>query len=151
MPPGWSTQFDQNSQRWYYVEQATGRTQWDPPAFSPPPQGPYAPPPPPGAPYGQASGHDERALFGNTHGGHDSGHGYGSHGDPYGHGSDPYGHGEKGQKEKKDKSKDKGHSTAMLAAAGIGGIAAGAYIGHELSKFMPHHDITRRQILIKNS
>jgi hypothetical protein len=26
LPPGWTAQWDQNSQRWYYVEQATGRT-----------------------------------------------------------------------------------------------------------------------------
>ena len=33
----------------------------------------------------------------------------------------------------KDKDKKKGHSTAMLAAVGVGGLAAGALIGHELS------------------
>lgn len=31
LPPGWIKQFDSNSQRWYFVEQATGRTQWEPP------------------------------------------------------------------------------------------------------------------------
>lgn len=30
-PPGWSPTWDQNSQRWYFTEHATGRTQWDPP------------------------------------------------------------------------------------------------------------------------
>lgn len=51
LPHGWIAQFDQNSQRWYYVEQATGRTQWDPPQQ---PHGGYgAPPPPPGG-YGGA-------------------------------------------------------------------------------------------------
>lgn len=134
MPPGWVAQFDQNSQKWYYIDQATGRSQWEPPAHAPPPQGPYAPPPsgPPGAPYGQGAAQNERGLFGashdQSHGGYPTGQG-----DPYapgaGHG-DPYG--EKG-KDKKEK-KDKGHSTAMLAAAGIGGVAAGAWIGHELSK-----------------
>lgn len=104
MPPGWITQWDQNSQRWYYVDQSTGRSQWDPPVHSPAPQGPYAPPP--GTPT-----HDERGLFGSTpNGGHDS---FGEH------------------KEKKEKNK--GHSTAAMAAAGIGGVAAGAWIGHELS------------------
>ena len=137
MPPGWHAQFDQNSQRWYYVEQATGRTQWDPPAHAPPPQGPYAPPPP-GAP-GQPGQHpDERGLFGNTQPSHDA-HGYGGSQDPYAHsetkekdkeGKDK---GEKKDNDKKDKKKDKGHSTAMLAAAGVGGVAAGALIGHELS------------------
>lgn len=101
-----------------YIEQATGRTQWDPPSNLPP--GPYAPPGP-NAPYVAGAGHDERGLFGNTHGhsGHDYNTAPGAPADPY-----------KAEKEKKDK----GHSTAMLAAAGIGGIAAGAWIGHELSK-----------------
>jgi hypothetical protein len=101
-----------------YVEQATGRTQWDPPSNLPP--GPYAPPGP-NAPYVAGAGHDERGLFGNTHGhsGHDYNTAPGAPADPY--------------KSGKEKEKDKGHSTAMLAAAGIGGIAAGAWIGHELS------------------
>lgn len=100
-----------------YIEQATGRTQWDPPSNLPP--GPYAPPGP-NAPYVAGAGHDERGLFGNTHGhsGHDYNTAPGAPADPY-----------KSEKEKKDK----GHSTAMLAAAGIGGVAAGAWIGHELS------------------
>ena len=113
MPPGWTQQWDQNSQRWFYIEQATGRTQWDPPSHLPP--GPYAPPPA-GAPYMAPGGHDERGLFGNTHG--HQGHDY----TPSGHATN-----------EAEKKKDKGHSTAMLAAAGIGGIAAGAWIGHELS------------------
>jgi hypothetical protein len=116
MPPGWIQQWDQGSQRWYYVEQATGRTQWDPPAHLPP--GPYAPPPS-GAPYQAPGGHDERGLFGNTQG-------------HQGHDYTPSGAATNEKEKKKDKS---GHSTAMLAAAGIGGIAAGAWIGHELSTF----------------
>lgn len=116
MPPGWIQQWDQNSQRWFYIEQATGRSQWDPPAQHV--QGPYAPPP-------GSGGHDERGLFGNTHGGHDQ-HGYGGHGS-----HDSYGHGDHKDKDKKEK---KGHSTAMLAAAGVGGVAAGALIGHQLGR-----------------
>jgi hypothetical protein len=34
-PQGWSQEFDQRSQRWYYIEHGSGRSQWDPPAFSP--------------------------------------------------------------------------------------------------------------------
>jgi hypothetical protein len=113
MPPGWVAQWDQNGQRWYYVEQATGRTQWDPPSNLPP--GPYAPPAP-GAPYHAAAGHDERGLFGNTHG--HSGHDYNT---------------APGSAAVEKEKKDKGHSTAMLAAAGIGGVAAGAFIGHQLA------------------
>lgn len=142
MPPGWITQWDQNSQRWYYIEQATGRTQWDPPVQSPAPQGPYAPPPPPGVygapPYGQQHGApDERGLFGNTHAPGAPGYAGGAYdhnSQSYGHGdSQGYGHSDKDQKNKDKKDKDKGHSTAMLAAAGVGGVAAGAWIGHEMS------------------
>lgn len=114
MPPGWTQQWDQNSQRWFYIEQATGRTQWDPPSHLPP--GPYAPPAA-GAPYVPAAGHDERGLFGNTHG--HQGHDY----TPSGQATN-------------EKEEKKGHSTAMLAAAGIGGIAAGAFIGHQLGMFL---------------
>lgn len=130
MPPGWTQQWDQNSQRWFYIEQATGRTQWDPPAHLPP--GPYAPPPT-GAPYVAPGGHNERALFGNTQG-------------HQGHDYTPSGHATNEAEKKKDK--DKGHSTAMLAAAGIGGIAAGAWIGHELS--MPFSLYTFHSILLTN-
>jgi hypothetical protein len=134
MPPGWLAQWDQNSQRWYYVDQSTGRTQWDPPAGGPPPQGPFAPPPHDtrgaaggyyhGAPAGYGTpgqgAHDERALFGNTQGYDQGGAAYGG-----------------AEKEKKDK--DKGHSTAKLAAVGLGGAAAGAWIGHEMSKLLSQH------------
>ncbi|KAJ4984939.1 WW domain-containing protein [Stagonosporopsis vannaccii] len=30
-PSGWSQHWDQGSQRYYYIEQATGRSQWEPP------------------------------------------------------------------------------------------------------------------------
>ena len=35
LPPGWIQQRDADSQRYYYVEQATGRTQWEPPITCP--------------------------------------------------------------------------------------------------------------------
>lgn len=31
-PAGWSQHWDQGSQRYYYIERATGRSQWEPPA-----------------------------------------------------------------------------------------------------------------------
>lgn len=30
-PAGWTQHWDHNSQRYYYIEQATGRSQWEPP------------------------------------------------------------------------------------------------------------------------
>jgi hypothetical protein len=35
VPEGWSQEYDPRSQRWYYVERSTGRSQWEPPSFSP--------------------------------------------------------------------------------------------------------------------
>lgn len=32
-PKGWSQEFDHQSQRWYYREHATGRSQWAPPSM----------------------------------------------------------------------------------------------------------------------
>lgn len=32
-PKGWSQEFDQHSQRWFYLEHATGRSQWQPPSM----------------------------------------------------------------------------------------------------------------------
>ncbi|KAF1955203.1 hypothetical protein CC80DRAFT_536208 [Byssothecium circinans] len=134
MPPGWVCQFDQNSQRWYYVDQATGRSQWDPPAHNPAPQGPYAPPPGPPAP----GAPDERALFGHTQPGNASYYNNPNaiNAYPSNNQIDPNAGmiNDKGDKDKKDKKKDKGHSTAALAAVGIGGVAAGAWIGHELTE-----------------
>lgn len=51
LPPGWLQQWDQNSQRYYYLNQATGQTQWDPPVdqhrgFGAPPPGQHGYPPP---------------------------------------------------------------------------------------------------------
>src|ERR1700753_3264443 len=33
LPPGWIMQWDPNSRRHFFVEQATGRTQWEPPIW----------------------------------------------------------------------------------------------------------------------
>ncbi|EOA87571.1 hypothetical protein ACJQWK_08656 [Exserohilum turcicum] len=35
LPEGWIQDYDAQSQRWYYVEKATGRSQWNPP-YAPP-------------------------------------------------------------------------------------------------------------------
>ncbi|POR37863.1 Uncharacterized protein TPAR_01926, partial [Tolypocladium paradoxum] len=41
LPQGWTPLFDQQHQRWYYAEAATGRTQWEAPGYDPrpPPMG----------------------------------------------------------------------------------------------------------------
>ncbi|KAL4947699.1 hypothetical protein BDW69DRAFT_108824 [Aspergillus filifer] len=36
LPPGWTAQFDQASGRWYYIEQATGISRWEPPTQTAP-------------------------------------------------------------------------------------------------------------------
>ncbi|KNG50882.1 hypothetical protein TW65_01860 [Stemphylium lycopersici] len=36
VPEGWAQEYDSRSQRWYYVEKATGRSQWNPPSCIPP-------------------------------------------------------------------------------------------------------------------
>lgn len=36
LPPGWTQELDQATQRWYYIEQASGKTRWDQPLSSSP-------------------------------------------------------------------------------------------------------------------
>lgn len=38
LPPGWVQRWDASNQRWYYLEQATGNTQLEPPAHPDPAQ-----------------------------------------------------------------------------------------------------------------
>lgn len=114
LPPGWISQWDSASQRTYYLEQSTGRTQWEMPHGGPLPYG--APP---------LGGYDAQAMHG-PQGGY-QGEQYGSHG-------------EKEFKEdkkdegSKDKKKDKGSGDMMKGAAG--GLAVGAIggglIGHAM-------------------
>lgn len=63
LPQGWLPLFDHHHQRWYYVEQATGRSQWEVPGYynSPPPQTQMGANgyPPPTVPYSQ--GYDDQA------------------------------------------------------------------------------------------
>ncbi|PNY27075.1 Uncharacterized protein TCAP_02996, partial [Tolypocladium capitatum] len=51
LPRGWTPLFDQQHQRWYYVEEATGQTQWEAPGYDPPPP-----------PRGSRPGDDRRAY-----------------------------------------------------------------------------------------
>ncbi|OBZ67405.1 Protein transport protein SEC24 [Grifola frondosa] len=43
LPPGWAAEWDQNNQRYVFIETATGHTQWEPPI--PDPEAPSQPPP----------------------------------------------------------------------------------------------------------
>ncbi|KAI9332657.1 hypothetical protein BDR26DRAFT_869096 [Obelidium mucronatum] len=47
LPPGWIAQWNQQYQRNFYVETATGKSQWEVPAFAPPAFAPPPGPPPP--------------------------------------------------------------------------------------------------------
>ncbi|KJX97009.1 hypothetical protein TI39_contig590g00002 [Zymoseptoria brevis] len=152
LPPGWSTQFDQSSQRWYYIEQATGRTQWDVPVSH---HAGYAAPPPPGG-YGQSGPGYEASR------GHEGSHGAGGFYNQYGSAMPPgamaaaghagghdanaaqyYGHVKAAEKdgEKEKKKKDNGTRNMMLAGAGglaVGGVA-GAMIAADSDSDDGHH------------
>ncbi|KAL9027709.1 MAG: hypothetical protein Q9196_003804 [Gyalolechia fulgens] len=114
LPPGWISQWDPNSQRYYYVEQATGRTQWELPQSYHPGSLTSPPGPPMGAP---GSGYDSRG---------------GQYGPSAGYYSqetkqvveDPHGGGLKEVTEKKEKSGKGG-----MLVAGAGGLAVGAVGG----------------------
>ncbi|KAK5449516.1 hypothetical protein LTS15_008591 [Exophiala xenobiotica] len=66
LPPGWIAQWDVNSQRWYYLEQATGRTQWElwnvPPGGAPEFQQGYGHAMP-AVPYMQGHGEHSREYY----------------------------------------------------------------------------------------
>jgi hypothetical protein len=127
--PGWTQQWDQNSQRYYYLEQATGRTQWEAPSFH---GGPPPGPPPPGG-YGQGypgqhGGEHDRGMFGGGHG---------SHGGPGGYGPGGYGQGLPGQYGYDGhNSHDKDKNSALkygLGGAAVGALAGGV-IAHEMTE-----------------
>ncbi|MCJ1265718.1 hypothetical protein MMC22_005598 [Lobaria immixta] len=106
LPAGWDKQWDQNSQRWYYIEKATGRTQWDPPVASPG----YLP-----------LGHDAPRGDGGYGGGYGGGYNQPTPG--------PLPGGQFGQQQYpvEEKKKDKGHGGMIAGAAG--GLAVGAVGG----------------------
>lgn len=135
-PPGWSPTWDQNSQRWYFTEHATGRTQWDPPNMGA--VGGYGQPGYGGAP-NYASGHPGSEHDRGMGGGGYYGQGQGGYGQPGGYPPQPdYSHGGQqpmygagpgaGYEATKDGKKEKkSGSNAMLY--GAGGLAAGAVGG----------------------
>ncbi|KAI1376401.1 hypothetical protein F4677DRAFT_90918 [Hypoxylon crocopeplum] len=130
IPAGWVPQFDQEYQRWYYFEVATGRSQWSVPGYSErdnvgDERGWY--------PHGE-SGHESHGVPGYGHSSHSS-HGYDSHSyeSHGGHG----GHSEYAVEEKKKKG---GHGGLMMGVAG--GLAVGAIGGALLADW---HDDNERE------
>ncbi|CAJ2512868.1 Uu.00g009870.m01.CDS01 [Anthostomella pinea] len=133
MPPGWNAQWDSNQNRWYYIEQSTGRSQWDPPAtFGQPPQGPYAPPvggPPGQVPYTTGHGDGFRGESGTYYSGQ-GGMPPTEHQGQYGGDDRAYGQGGEQQKEKSGSGKAWAMGAGGLAVGAIGG----AVIAHELTE-----------------
>jgi hypothetical protein len=161
LPSGWQPIFDQQHQRWYYLETATGRTQWEVPGYG------SAPPPPSGHEgsrgYGDhgsqggypgshgygSSGYGDHGGHGADYGGHDGnrgdygghgGPGYGGHGGPgyggqgdhgYGGGHNPYPHG----------GEEKSSKSGMLMGA-AGGLAVGAVGGALVANALDDDDET---------
>ncbi|KAL4973409.1 hypothetical protein BDW66DRAFT_153859 [Aspergillus desertorum] len=118
LPPGWVAQFDHASQRWYYIEQATGISRWEPPAY-PAPYGQYGQPQVPqyaGAPVypspGQYPGHGQQGHDRGYNPGYDPAGGY-APGYDYSQGGEHY----SGEKSGKNKSKDD-KKNMLLAGAG---------------------------------
>ncbi|KAI0891074.1 hypothetical protein F4806DRAFT_337046 [Annulohypoxylon nitens] len=134
IPSGWVPQYDQQYQRWYYYEQATGRSQWEAPGYhagghSGEDRGygepGYSSHNAPSGGYGYSSHESHGGGYG-SYGGHgeQSSHGYKDDDLAYGHYSGE-GRGEHGGEEKKKKKG--GHGGLLLGAAG--GLAVGAIGG----------------------
>ncbi|KAL1387708.1 hypothetical protein HDK64DRAFT_119308 [Phyllosticta capitalensis] len=105
---GWYSHWDSTRNRAYYAEPATGRVQWELPAFAPPPERG----PPGGEFYNQYGGAMPPVGYG-------QGSGYeGQHGQR----AEEY----YGDVEKKEK---KGHSTGAMVGAAAAGVVGGAALG----------------------
>lgn len=117
LPAGWIPQWDDYYQRWFYVEEATGRSQWEAPGYE----------------------HAAAAGYGGDTRGHGSEqYGYGGYAVPYGgHGGykGEYGHEGEYMEEKKKKKMSKGKILGAAAAGVAVGAIAGAVIAHEIGMF----------------
>ncbi|KAJ4286642.1 hypothetical protein N0V88_007932 [Collariella sp. IMI 366227] len=135
IPSGWTPRWDDRYQRWYYVEDATGRSQWEAPGFD-------------HSAYRAGPGGEESRGHGSTPYGAPSPYGGPSpHGGPSPYGAPPAGYGSSGydshsgqyydESRGKDKEKKSSGAGGMLLA-GAGGLAvgaiAGAVIAHELTE-----------------
>ncbi|KAI0395736.1 hypothetical protein F5Y17DRAFT_175241 [Xylariaceae sp. FL0594] len=146
LPSGWIPKWDPHYQRWYYAEEATGRTQWEAPGAR-------------SSDYHRGGGSSSAGAY-DAHGGGQLGTGSGSggHEDSYGHGYDDHrssanhayhhsggshdqydhGHHKKDKKDKKDKEhKDKKDNTLLYAA---GGLAVGAIGGAVIAQALDDSD-----------
>ncbi|KAI1794435.1 protein transporter SEC24 [Ganoderma leucocontextum] len=63
LPPGWTAEWDQNAQRWLFIETATGRTQWEPPFPDPEGMSPSLNPDPSASPPPQSTHHGKRRQY----------------------------------------------------------------------------------------
>ena len=128
LPPGWISQWDPNSQRYYYLEQASGRTQWEMPQH-------YQSGGPP--PFQGQSGAPQMGGMGGYQAPGYAGQAPGYAGQPGQYQTNEYkdasGTVHKEFKDA-DKKKDKGHG-GMLAA-GAGGLAVGAIGGAVVANAM---------------
>ncbi|KAJ9625374.1 hypothetical protein H2204_010467 [Knufia peltigerae] len=106
LPPGWISQFDHNSQRWYYIYQPTGQVQWEFPGPAP-----GVPPPAPAPGFQQSYGQAMPSV-------------------PYmpGHNENS-----KGYYTGSVQPEKKGSGMGGVIAGGLGGAAVGALVGHALN------------------
>jgi hypothetical protein len=163
LPPGWTMQWDPSSQRNYYIETATGRTQWDAPAMSSSQQYSRPPPHPPpsqggygqpgyqaggGAPPYDANRGPRGDPYYTQHQYNQQGYQVGAPGyNPHNVGAGPYdpqmaGHPDRGYPplttyepvpEGQEKPK-KDHSKRNMLLAGAAGVAGGALLVNALGK-----------------
>lgn len=147
LPSGWIPQWDRQYQRWYYAEEATGRTQWEAPgAHGSDSRG-----------WGSSGDHANVSHGGPGYSGygHESGHNtghYETHGS--GHGQYPSeGHGEYYEdghvKEKKKKDNTLLYAAGGLAAGAIGGALIAQALGtSHLRQRIPNFEVRTLSVLI---
>ncbi|EDU45139.1 WW/Rsp5/WWP [Pyrenophora tritici-repentis] len=67
VPHGWSQEFDPRSQKWYYVDRSTGRSQWNPPSHAPPRASTFQPDATMPSPHHLYTREDENRARSNSH------------------------------------------------------------------------------------
>lgn len=121
VPRGWLPLFEPTSQRWVFLDQNSGKVDWNYPTVASHP----------------IASHDETRGFDDHPGaqsqGYYGGGGHGGH-DQYGRGHYDDGHGEK-----KDKKKSDNSGIMLGAAAGVGaGVVGGVLLANALGSFGPY-------------